>query len=126
MGVGGGFLIVPALVLLGRVPVKQAIGSSLLVIALNAASGFAGYLGQVEVRWATVLLFTAIAVLGIFVGSSLVRHFSPRTLRRAFAVFAVAMGLLILYQNRGVFGAHIVSTNVPASTYQAGVSGDVA
>jgi len=52
VGVGGGFLVVPVLVLLAEVPMKATVGSSLLVIAMNSAAGFAGYLGSVEVRWA--------------------------------------------------------------------------
>lgn len=99
VGVGGGFMIVPALVLLARVPMKEAVGTSLLVIALNAASGFAGYLGQVEVAWPLMGAFTAIAVAGILVGTRLVRHVPQETLRRAFAIFLVLMGALVLYQN---------------------------
>jgi uncharacterized membrane protein YfcA len=92
-------MIVPALVLLARVPMKEAVGTSLLVIALNAASGFAGYLGQVEVAWALMGAFTAIAVAGILVGTRLVRHVPQEMLRRAFAIFLVLMGALVLYQN---------------------------
>jgi hypothetical protein len=103
VGVGGGFLIVPALVLLGGLPMKQAIGTSLLVIAFNSASGFVGYLGQVHVAWGVMGAFTAIAVAGIFVGAWLVRFVSQATLKRAFAVFLVLMGVFILYQNRAVF-----------------------
>jgi uncharacterized membrane protein YfcA len=102
VGVGGGFLVVPALVLLGGVPMKEAVGTSLLVIALKSAAGFAGYLGQVTVPWAFLAGFSAIAVVGIGVGTTLVRHVSQEALRRAFAVFLVVMGTFILYQNRGV------------------------
>jgi uncharacterized membrane protein YfcA len=101
VGVGGGFMIVPALVLLARVPMKEAVGTSLLVIALNAASGFAGYLGQVEVAWALMGAFTAIAVAGILAGTRLVRYVPQEMLRRGFAIFLVLMGALVLYQNRG-------------------------
>jgi uncharacterized protein len=103
VGVGGGFLIVPALVLLGRVPMKEAVGTSLLVIALKSAAGFVGYLGQVEIPWDALLAFTGAATLGILGGTFLVRFASPAALQRAFAVFLVAMGMFILYQNRGVF-----------------------
>ena len=102
VGVGGGFLIVPALVLLGRLPMKQAVGTSLVIIALNSAAGFYGYLGQVEVPWAFMGLFTAVTVTGILVGTSLVRFVPQEALRRAFAVFLVVMAGFILYQNRGV------------------------
>jgi uncharacterized membrane protein YfcA len=101
VGVGGGFLVVPALVLLGGVPMKQAVGTSLLVIAMKSATGFLGYLDQVEVAWDTLLAFTSVAVAGILVGSFLVRFVSQEALRRSFAVFLLVMGVFILYQNRG-------------------------
>ena len=102
VGVGGGFLIVPALVLLGRLPMKQAVGTSLAVITLNSAAGFYGYLGQVEVQWAFMGLFAAVTVTGILIGTSLVRFVPQEALRRAFSVFLVVMAGFILYQNRGV------------------------
>lgn len=102
VGVGGGFLIVPALVLLAEVPMKAAIGTSLLVIAMNSAAGFAGYLGSVEVRWAVVAAFTALAVGGSFAGTYLARFLSGMALKRAFAVLLVLMAVFILYQNREV------------------------
>ena len=102
VGVGGGFLIVPALVILGKVPMKQAVGTSLLVIAMKSAAGFVGYLGQVEVAWGFMTLFTGVAVAGILVGTWWVRFVPQHTLQRAFAVFLVLMGGFILYQNRGV------------------------
>jgi len=103
VGVGGGFLIVPALVLLGHVSMKQAVGTSLLVIAMNCASGFAGYVGRVDIPWSFVLGFTAIAVLGILAGTYLVRYVSQRALKQAFSVFLVVMGTFILVQNRKAF-----------------------
>jgi len=69
VGVGGGFLIVPALVLLAGIPMKEAIGTSLLVISLNSAAGFLGYLGQVPIAWGFMLTFTVVAVAGIFLGT---------------------------------------------------------
>jgi len=102
VGVGGGFLIVPALVLLARIPMKQAVGTSLLVIAMKSATGFLGYLGQVEVPWGFMALFTAVAVVGIFGGTYLVQFVSQAALKRTFAIFLVIMGTFILYQNREV------------------------
>lgn len=104
VGVGGGFLIVPALVLLGKVPMKQAIGTSLLVIAMKSFAGFIGYLGQVEVQWGFMAGFTAVAVVGILAGTWLVRFVPQHALKRAFAVFLLVMGTFILYQNRNVLG----------------------
>jgi len=103
VGIGGGFLIVPALVLLARLPMKQAVGTSLLVIAMNSASGFAGYLGQLDVPWRFMAMFTAVAIGGILAGTYLVRFVSQRTLKRAFAMFLLLMSGVMLYQNRGVF-----------------------
>jgi uncharacterized membrane protein YfcA len=102
VGVGGGFLIVPALVLLGKLPMKQAVGTSLLVIAMKSAAGFYGYLGQVEVPWAFMGLFTLVAIAGIFAGTYLVQFVSQAHLKRSFAVFLVVMGGFILWQNRDV------------------------
>jgi uncharacterized protein len=103
IGIGGGFLVVPALVILARTPMKQAVGTSLLVIAMNSVSGFAGYLGQVEVPWSFMAGFTAVAVAGILAGTYLVRFVSQRALKQAFAAFLIVMGSFILYRNRTVF-----------------------
>jgi uncharacterized protein len=102
VGVGGGFLIVPALVLLGKLPMREAVGTSLVVIALKSAAGFAGYVGQVEVRWGFMAAFTAVAVVGILAGTRLSGRVPQETLKRVFAVFLVVMGVFILAQNRHV------------------------
>ena len=103
VGIGGGFLVVPALVLLARLPMKQAVGTSLLVIAMNCASGFAGYAGRAEVPWRFLAGFTAVAVSGILAGTYLVRYVSQRALKQAFAIFLILMGTFILVKNRKVF-----------------------
>lgn len=115
IGIGGGFLIVPALVLLGGVPMKHAIGTSLVVIAMNSASGFVGYLGSVAIPWGTLAVFTAIAIGGILLGTSLVRFISAAALKRGFALFLLVIGVLVLYQNRAVFTRRSSSQSVPAS-----------
>ncbi len=102
VGIGGGFLFVPALHLLVRVPMKTAVGTSLLVIAMNTAAGLAGYQGQVTIPWLTVAAFVAAAVVGIIIGTRIVAHVSQSGLRRAFAVFLVLMAAFILVQNRAV------------------------
>lgn len=99
VGVGGGFLIVPVLVLLADVPMKATVGTSLLVIAMNSAAGFAGYLGTVELQWALVAAFTALAVGGSFAGTYLARFVSGVALKRGFAVCLVLTAIFILYQN---------------------------
>ncbi len=99
VGVGGGFLIVPALVMIARVPIKQAIGTSLVVIAMNSFSGFLGYLGHVHIAWGFVALFTSIAIAGILVGAHLVRFVSQATLKQGFAGFLVLVGIMLLLRN---------------------------
>lgn len=136
VGVGGGFLIVPALVLLGGLPMKRAIGTSLLVIAMNSAAGFAGYLGRVPIRWGFMAAFAVVAVGGIVAGARLVRLVPQDALRRAFAAFLVLMGLFILYQNRGGLlssagdpppeapPAHAATTRAPPLPVRPGAGGD--
>jgi uncharacterized membrane protein YfcA len=99
LGIGGGFLVVPALVVVGKVPMKQAIGTSLVVIAMNSLSGFLGYLGQVSIPCGFVALFTAVAIGGILAATWLVRFVSQAALKRAFAVFLVLMSGMMLYRN---------------------------
>ncbi len=107
VGVGGGFLIVPALVLLAHVPMKQAVGTSLLVIAMNSAAGFAGYLGRVDMAWGFMALFTGVAIAGTLAGARLVRRVPQHALQRAFAAFLVVMGGVILFENRhAIIPAH--------------------
>jgi uncharacterized protein len=103
VGIGGGFLVVPALVLLARAPMKQAVGTSLLVIAMNSVSGFAGYIGRVQVPWLFMAGFTAFAVIGILVGTYFVRFVSQRALKQGFAVFLIVMGMFVIYKNIAVF-----------------------
>jgi uncharacterized protein len=103
VGIGGGFLVVPALVLLARVPMRQAVGTSLLVIAMNSVSGFAGYLGTVDLDWSFLVGFTTIAVVGALVGTALVARVPQGALKRGFAVFLLAMGVFVLYRNRDAF-----------------------
>ncbi|MBZ4420220.1 sulfite exporter TauE/SafE family protein [Myxococcus sp. RHSTA-1-4] len=118
VGVGGGFLIVPALVLLVGLPMKQAVGTSLLVIAVNSFVGFAGYLGHVDVPWGYLGIFTAIAVAGILAGTWASHYVSQAALKRAFSAFLVVMGVFILYKNRDALthaGAeHAAAAAVPA------------
>lgn len=101
VGIGGGFLIVPALVILAKTPMKQAVGTSLLVITMNSALAFLGYRGQVPIPWGFIALFTTVAVAGILAGTYLVRFVSVGALRRGFAAFLILTAAFMLYQNRG-------------------------
>lgn len=98
IGIGGGFLFVPALVLLAGVPMRHAVGTSLVVISMNAAAGFAGYIGRVPIPWGFVGAFVAAASVGVFGGVLLVRIVPQRTLQRAFGVFLLAVAGLMFYQ----------------------------
>lgn len=103
VGVGGGFLIVPTLVLLCHLPMRAAVGTSLMVIAMNTASATAGYVGHVDIPWQTVLLFSAVAIFGSLLGSKLSAHVPQNALRRGFGVLLIALAVFILVQNRHVF-----------------------
>jgi uncharacterized membrane protein YfcA len=116
VGVGGGFLVVPALALLAKVPMRVAIGTSLAVIALNAGVGFAGYLGEVEVPWLFMGAFAAVATVGALGGSRLSALVPQHALRRSFAAFLVVMGTLILYENRAsLMPSHAAASETPQS-----------
>jgi len=103
VGIGGGFLVVPALVLLAGVPMRQAVGTSLLVIALNSASGLAGYLGTVAIDWRFLGGFTAASIVGAIAGTALSARVPQSALRRGFALFLIAIGGFVLYRSREVF-----------------------
>ena len=91
IGAGGGFLIVPALVYLARVPVKQAVGSSLLIITLNSISVLAGSIGQVPIDWPLVGVFTTIAALGAILGARLNRYVPQVRIKQGFALLILIL-----------------------------------
>jgi hypothetical protein len=96
VGAGGGFLIVPALVLWAGLPMRAAVGTSLFVIVLNTLAGFSGYASHVQVRHALVAAVAAAAIAGALVGARLAARVATDALRRGFAVFVLAMALVIL------------------------------
>ena len=98
VGVGGGFAIVPALVLLGKTPIKEAIGTSLLIITLNSVAGFLGYLGTVSLDWGLMATFTCVAAVGTFVGAYLSQYIQAEQLQKGFGYFLVAVATFILIQ----------------------------
>jgi uncharacterized membrane protein YfcA len=99
VGVGGGFLIVPALVLLSGIPMKMAIGTSLAIVAAKSYAGFAGYLGAVPVDLGIMTSFTAVTVAGSFAGTRLAHRFSQETLKRAFGKFLVVIATYLLIKS---------------------------
>lgn len=124
VGVGGGFAIVPALVLLAHVPMKQAIGTSLVVITLNSAAGFFGYFGHVALDGQLMVSFIIAASLGIVAGAYLVRFIQAKDLQKAFGYFLLAMGAFILWQNRP--HPHTVPTAELKSTQQTSLTAESA
>lgn len=104
VGVGGGFLIVPALAQVARLPMRAAVGTSLMVITMNAAAGTAGYIGRVDLPFGLLVPFTSVAVIGILAGTGASQRVPQQTLRRAFAVLLLLVAAFILVQNRSVFG----------------------
>jgi uncharacterized membrane protein YfcA len=104
VGVGGGFLIVPALVILGGLSMHLAIGTSLVIIALKSISGFVKYLdvmhaAGLSIHWDLVLVFSGIGIVGSFIGGRMGAYVPQARLKRGFAVFLVIMGVIILGQN---------------------------
>jgi len=98
VGAGGGFLIVPALALLGGLPMALAVGTSLLVIAMQSSAGLAAHLFTVSLDWPVVLMVTAAAIAGSFLGAALVGRIPERSLRKGFGVFVLLMGVVVLAQ----------------------------
>lgn len=98
VGAGGGFLVVPALTLLGGLSMPVAVGTSLLVIAMKSAAGVAGYLSSVQLDWGLAAWVTAAAVVGSLIGGRLTSKVSPEQLRKAFGWFVLAMAAFILVQ----------------------------
>ncbi len=97
VGAGGGFLIIPALVIFSRVPMKIAIGTSLLIIAVKSLVGFSGDLyNAAAMDWSFLMLFTSLAVAGVFIGTRLCRVISAQKLKPAFGWFVLVMGLYII------------------------------
>jgi uncharacterized membrane protein YfcA len=98
VGAGGGFLIIPALVMLTKLPMKQAVGTSLLIIAAKSLIGFTGDLGHQEIDWNLLLIVTGLAIVGIFIGDKLSKKINSAQLKVAFGWFVLIMGLYILIQ----------------------------
>lgn len=96
VGAGGGFLIIPALVLLTGMPMKEAVGTSLLIIAVKSLIGFTGDLGHFEMNWTLLSIVSAIAVVGIFIGNYLSKKIDGNKLKKGFGWFVLVMGVYII------------------------------
>ena len=98
VGAGGGFLVVPALTLLGGLSMPVAVGTSLLVIAMKSTAGLAGYLSSVQLDWGLAAMVTLAAIAGSLVGGRLAGRVQPEHLRRGFGWFVLVMAAFILVQ----------------------------
>lgn len=98
VGAGGGFLVVPALTLLGGLPMPIAVGTSLVVIAMKSAAGFAGYATTVSINWQLAAIVTVAAVLGSLIGGRMTTLIKPETLRKGFGWFVLTMSAVIVSQ----------------------------
>ena len=98
VGAGGGFLIIPALVMLSKLPMKQAVGTSLLIIAAKSLIGFTGDLGNSTINWTLLLSVSALAIAGIFIGDNLSKHIDGNQLKKGFGWFVLVMGLYVIVQ----------------------------
>lgn len=96
LGAGGGFLIIPALVLLAKTPMRTAIGTSLFIVTINSLVGFAGDIGHVYIDWPFLFIILAITVFGVLIGSIIGRQIPGERLRAGFGWFVLTMGIYIL------------------------------
>lgn len=96
LGAGGGFLIIPALVIFLKLPMKTAVGTSLLIIAINSLFGFLFSLKQFEYNWTLLLSFTVLAIIGLLIGSRLAEKISGSSLKKGFGWFVLVMGIYII------------------------------
>ena len=96
VGAGGGFLIIPALVLFANLPMKRAVATSLLIIAVKSLIGFLGDLGNIDINWSFLLSFTSISVLGIIAGIWLNNFIDGKKLKKLFGYFVLLMSIFII------------------------------
>jgi uncharacterized membrane protein YfcA len=99
VGAGGGFLIIPALVVFAKLPMKMAVGTSLLIIAIKSLVGFLGDIqtGQL-IDWSFMLLFSAVTISGILIGTWLNKYVDGKKLKGAFGWFVLLMGIFIIIE----------------------------
>lgn len=96
VGAGGGFLIIPALVLLAKLPMKKAVATSLMIIAAKSLIGFIGDVENFDIDWLFLLMFSSLSILGIYIGTYLNRFIEGRKLKKSFGWFVMLMAIYIL------------------------------
>ncbi|TDN87920.1 hypothetical protein DET49_11050 [Salegentibacter sp. 24] len=97
VGAGGGFLIIPALVLLAKLPMKKAVATSLLIIALKSLIGFIGDIQNMDINWVFLCIFTGLSIIGMFIGIYLNKFIDGKKLKKGFGWFVLLMGIYIVY-----------------------------
>ncbi len=102
VGAGGGFLIIPALVLLAKLPMKMAVATSLLIIAVKSLIGFIGDIETMELDWNFLIVFSLLSIIGIFAGVKLSRQIDGKKLKKAFGWFVFIMAIYILLKEFSV------------------------
>lgn len=96
VGAGGGFLIIPSLILFAKLPMRKAVGTSLFIISMNSLVGFMGDVQNLVIDWMFLATFTAISVVGIFIGMYLTKYTNESQLKKIFAYFVLLMAGIIL------------------------------
>jgi uncharacterized membrane protein YfcA len=99
LGVGGGFLLMPALVKFARLPLRAATGTSLAIIAANSASGFVAHFGESPTPWLLALVFSGIAAAGVLAGGAMAARLPEKSLRQAFAVLVLITAGFVLWKS---------------------------
>ncbi|SKB30716.1 hypothetical protein SAMN05660776_0248 [Salegentibacter holothuriorum] len=97
VGAGGGFLIIPALVLLAKLPMKKAVATSLLIIAIKSLIGFIGDVQNMDINWVFLAIFTGLSVIGMFIGIYLNKFIDGKKLKKGFGWFVLIMGIYIIW-----------------------------
>lgn len=97
IGAGGGFLYVPALVLWANLPMKKAVGTSLVIITINSLIGFTGDIQNIDIEWTFLLTFSALTIIGIIIGGYASKNISSKHLKKGFGYFTLVMAFYILY-----------------------------
>lgn len=98
VGAGGGFLIIPALVLLAKLPMKKAVATSLLIIAVKSLIGFIGDIQNLDIEWVFLMVLSGLSVIGIFVGIYLNNFIDGKRLKKAFGYFVLIMAVVIIFK----------------------------
>ena len=98
VGAGGGFLIIPALVLFANLPMKRAVATSLMIISIKSLIGFLGDIGNIEIDWEFLIMFSILSIIGIIIGIYLSNFIDGKKIKKAFGWFVLVMAIYIIYK----------------------------